>query len=265
MSTTPEFAGYICGQLEGLGAVRSRKMFGEYMIYLNDKPVLMVCDDVPYIKTLPCLAQLLDGVQTQPPYEGSKPHYILDPDDRDTLRQAAILAEEVTPVPKKKAPKAKKEPKAKASPKAETGTPAWHIQFPKEHKPDMAEIKTWVDSPLLPELVDWLEETYKTTPSIEYSACGMEPGWNVKYKKGSKALCVIYPRMNGYFVCMVTLGPKLIGELEVMLPTLSPYMQALYARTSFYMDGKWLIIDMKDTEQLIDAQRLILLKATPKK
>ena len=55
MSTSPEFVTYLCEQLEGTGEVRSRKMFGEYMVYLNDRPVLLVCDDTPFVKMLPCV------------------------------------------------------------------------------------------------------------------------------------------------------------------------------------------------------------------
>lgn len=102
MASSPEFVAYICEQLEGLGSIRSRKMFGEYMVYCNDKPVLIICDDRAMVKTLPCLEALLTGCPTEPPYEGAKPHYLLDPDDRDTLRQAVRLAEEVTPLPKKR-------------------------------------------------------------------------------------------------------------------------------------------------------------------
>ena len=102
MASNPEFVAYICEQLEGLGTVRSRKMFGDYLVYLNDKPVLTVCDDRPMVKMLPCLADLLTGRPAEPPYEGAKDHYLLDPDDRETLREAARRAEEVTPLPKKK-------------------------------------------------------------------------------------------------------------------------------------------------------------------
>ena len=102
MASNPEFVEYICEQLEGLGNVRSRKMFGDYLVYLNDKPVLTVCDDRPMVKMLPCLADLLAGRPTEPPYEGAKDHYLLDPDDRETLREAVRRAEEVTPFPKKK-------------------------------------------------------------------------------------------------------------------------------------------------------------------
>ena len=55
MATDPGLIEYLCDQLEGLGTIRSRKMFGEYMIYCNDKPVLIICNDRPMVKTLPIL------------------------------------------------------------------------------------------------------------------------------------------------------------------------------------------------------------------
>ena len=68
MASSPDFVSYICEQLEGLGTVRSRKMFGEYMVYLNDKPVLIICDDRPMVKMLPCLEELClaPADETQP-------------------------------------------------------------------------------------------------------------------------------------------------------------------------------------------------------
>ena len=105
MSSSLDFVNYVCEQLEGVGAIRARKMFGEYMVYVNDKPVVMVCDDTVFMKMLPCLSELLGERPTAPPYQGAKDHYVLDPDDRDTLRRAAELAEEVTPLPKKKTPR----------------------------------------------------------------------------------------------------------------------------------------------------------------
>ncbi|MBR4098660.1 MAG: TfoX/Sxy family protein, partial [Clostridium sp.] len=77
MASSTEFAAFVCEQLEGVGEIRSRKMFGEYMVYINDKPVILVCDDAVYIKMLPCLRQLLAGCQIGQPYGGAKEHYIL--------------------------------------------------------------------------------------------------------------------------------------------------------------------------------------------
>lgn len=102
MATEPGMIEYLCDQLTGVGDIRARKMFGDYLIYCNDKPVLIICEGTPMVKILPILEPLLGGHPTRPPYEGAKPHYVLDPDDRETLREAVRLAETVTPVPKKR-------------------------------------------------------------------------------------------------------------------------------------------------------------------
>ena len=53
MATTPEYNEFVCERLEPFGAVRSRKMFGEYMVYLNDKPIISLCDNTVFVKILP--------------------------------------------------------------------------------------------------------------------------------------------------------------------------------------------------------------------
>lgn len=106
MATTPDFIDYVCDQLRGVGDLRSRKMFGEYMIYVNDKPILTVCNNTVYIKKLDCLADLLHDAKTGCPYQGAKEHYILDVDRPDLACEAVSSAEKVTPLPKPKKKKA---------------------------------------------------------------------------------------------------------------------------------------------------------------
>ena len=257
MASNPDFVNYICEQLEGLGAVRSRKMFGEYMVYLNDKPVVIICDDRPMVKMLPCLEELLRDRPTQPPYEGAKDHYLLDPDDRDTLREAVRLAEEVTPLPKKRAPKKKETAPAE-------GPLPWDVVWPQQMKPSLSDIAAWVNNPLLEELADWMKETYQVESSIEFSRCSMDRGWNIKYKKGSKALCALYVR-QGWFTALVTLGANQAAELETLLPTFSAAFRKLYEKTPLFNGGKWLGVDVKKPAQLEEVQRLILMKAKPVK
>lgn len=50
MASNIEFIEYVCSQLEEAGNVRYRKMFGDYMVYVNDKPVVLICDNIAYIK-----------------------------------------------------------------------------------------------------------------------------------------------------------------------------------------------------------------------
>lgn len=92
----------------------------------------------------------------------------------------------------------------------------------------------------------------------------MDRGWNIKYKKGSKALCALYVR-QGWFTAMVTLGAKQTAELETLLPTFSAAFRKLYEKTPLFNGGKWLVVDVKKPAQLEEVQRLILMKAKPVK
>ena len=261
MSTSPEFVAYLCEQLEGTGAVRSRKMFGEYMVYLNDKPVLLVCDNTPFVKMLPCVAELLRDRPRALPYEGyegTKLHYVLDPDDRETLRRAVLLLEAVTPVPRKKPPK-----KKAGDAKTESLVP-WDVAWPEHTRPTIHDIAAWVKDPLFLESNSWLCSTYGIQPLMEFSRCSMDRGWNVKYKKGSRPLCVCYVRA-GWFTAMVTVGAGQMEELRALLPSFSETFQAIFESTRLFNGGKWLVLDVKQAQQLEDVRQLILLKARPAK
>jgi TfoX/Sxy family transcriptional regulator of competence genes len=102
MATSEDYIEFVCEQLAGAGDVRRRKMFGEYMVYVNGKPLLLVCDNTVFVKMLPELAEALAGAETAPPYEGGKPHYILDIEDRELTRAVVGILEPVTSLPKPK-------------------------------------------------------------------------------------------------------------------------------------------------------------------
>ena len=53
MASNIEFVEFVCSQLQELGHIRYRKMFGDYMIYVNEKPVILLCDNIAYVKILP--------------------------------------------------------------------------------------------------------------------------------------------------------------------------------------------------------------------
>jgi len=40
MATSQDYLDFVLEQLPTLWETRSKKMFGEYMVYLNDKPIL---------------------------------------------------------------------------------------------------------------------------------------------------------------------------------------------------------------------------------
>ena len=102
MATTLEYIEYVTAQVTDCGNVRFRKMFGEYMVYVNDKPILLVCDNSVFVKILPCLDRLMNDAERGFPYDGAKEHYILDIDNTELSRNVALALEAVTPIPKPK-------------------------------------------------------------------------------------------------------------------------------------------------------------------
>lgn len=106
MATTNEYIEYVCEQINGVGNIRYKKMFGEYMVYVNEKPVIIVCDNTTFVKKLDCIEKEMENADIGYPYKGAKEHYILDIDNSDFCKFIVTQIEKVTPIPK---PKKKKE------------------------------------------------------------------------------------------------------------------------------------------------------------
>ena len=102
MATSKEYIEFVCEQIYRYGAVTYRKMFGEYMVYVNDKPLLTVCDNTVFVKKVPELATVMANAAVGCPYEGAKEHYILDIDDTALTAQVIATLEPITPLPKKR-------------------------------------------------------------------------------------------------------------------------------------------------------------------
>lgn len=102
MGTTIDFIEYICDQIAGVGEIRYKKLFGEYMVYVNGKPILLVCDNTVFVKVLPCLDETMREADRGFPYDGAKEHYVLDIDDAKSSKEVIAILEPVTPLPKPK-------------------------------------------------------------------------------------------------------------------------------------------------------------------
>jgi len=115
MATTQEYIEFVCNQIENEWNAQYRKMFGEYMVYVHSKPLLLVCDNTVYVRQLDSIEGLMESADKGFPYKGAKEHYIVDVEDRPLLNQLIEELEKVIPVPVKKKPKKKKGP-AEADP-----------------------------------------------------------------------------------------------------------------------------------------------------
>ncbi len=110
MATSADYIDYVMDLLFEIRVeLRFRKMFGEYCIYANDKPVMLVCDNTVFIKMLPCIEPLMQEASTGMPYQGAKTHYIADVEDRELMKKIIPILEQNTPLPKPKTRKKKED------------------------------------------------------------------------------------------------------------------------------------------------------------
>ena len=82
MATDKSYVESVCEQLPEGYSVRYRKMFGEYMIYVNEKPVLLLCDNTVFMKITPKTEDLMKNCERGFPYPGAKEHYEVPSMDR---------------------------------------------------------------------------------------------------------------------------------------------------------------------------------------
>jgi TfoX/Sxy family transcriptional regulator of competence genes len=109
MPTRPQTITDLSDALSDLSGLSTRKMFGEYALYLGGKVVALVCDDLLHIKpTAGALALVPDPVMA-PPYPGAKPHICVEGalDDPDLVIAALRAVAADLPEPKPKTKKAK--------------------------------------------------------------------------------------------------------------------------------------------------------------
>ncbi len=126
--------------------------------------------------------------------------------------------------------------------------------------PSPQELSVYINNPLWESFCAHMGETYGAPPRFEFSRCGMEYGWNAKFKKGSRALCTVYPR-EGWFTVMVVVGRREKPAFEEALPTFCREIQELWQNTAEGNGQKWLMIDVEDRDKRFeDMKRIIELR-----
>jgi hypothetical protein len=93
---------------------------------------------------------------------------------------------------------------------------------------------------------------------------GAKYGWTVRYRKGGKTLCSLFPEKGGFTV-LIVLGRK---ESEKALSSggeLSSKIRKLLGDTEQLQDGRWLWIRLLTTSDTDDVKKLLQIKIKPKK
>jgi len=139
----------------------------------------------------------------------------------------------------------------------------WHLMFSEDQAPSLNQMSEFVGSERKrwDHLNEYLQGTYHVTPSIEYSSCSAQPGWNVKYRKGGKSLCTLYP-LKDSFIALVVVGPKNDEQVafEMEAGFFSSSVSNTFAKAKPMAIGRWLMIEAVDDKVLEDIKHLISIR-----
>ncbi len=104
MESDQNFVDFVVGQLENIGEVSSRAMFGEYVVYNRGKVVALICDNQLFVKPTDAGRAFIGNVVEAPPYPGAKPAFLIEDqlDDKEWLSHLISLTEKELPMPKPK-------------------------------------------------------------------------------------------------------------------------------------------------------------------
>lgn len=105
MASNQKTVDFITDQMLAAGNIRSRKMFGEYAIYCDDKVVALVCDNRLFLKVTEPGRRIMKTQILGAPYPGAKDSFVIneeDWDDSDYLSQLARVTADALPMPKRK-------------------------------------------------------------------------------------------------------------------------------------------------------------------
>lgn len=128
------------------------------------------------------------------------------------------------------------------------------------HPPSREEMSGYIRNPLWDSFCRYMAETYGAEPMFTFSRCGMEYGWNAKFRKGSRALCTVYPREN-HFVAMVVIGRREKERVEEELPSFCPEVQQIYRETAEGNGQRWLMLPLEgEDETYRDVKRLLRIR-----
>jgi hypothetical protein len=132
----------------------------------------------------------------------------------------------------------------------------------KSYEPTLKEINDFVSGDAKKRWLDiqkFIDDNYQAKMQICYSRCSGMPGWNVKYKKSSKAICTLYPR-DDYYAILIVLNGDDIEWFKGIRNGFTDHVLNRYDNSGMMNGTKWVMIDITDNNILNDVKSIIKLK-----
>lgn len=112
------------------------------------------------------------------------------------------------------------------------------------------------------EINGFIQENY--VMDMLWDKGGKEGHFELKYRRGGKTLCTLYPRDNALRV-LIIYGRQEREKFETARTDYTAFINDFYDNTHQYHDGKWMFIDLTNSALVEDIKKLLLIKRKPNK
>jgi hypothetical protein len=112
------------------------------------------------------------------------------------------------------------------------------------------------------EIKRFIKDRYDLVPETIFY--GTNYGWTIRYRKGGKTICSLFPEKGGFTV-LIVLGKKESEKALSIRNELSAKIHKLLGNTEQLHDGRWLWIRLLTTSDTDDVKKLLQIKRKPKK
>jgi len=132
-------------------------------------------------------------------------------------------------------------------------------------QPDAGQVAQWIgsqNSVRWTELTEFIQSRYPGVFETKWWFGGKKFGWSLRFKK-SKSFCNLIPE-RGQFKVLLVFGGEEREKVEAVLPELASHVRDDYAKATTFHDGRWVSVVVDSKKVLVDVERLLLLKRTPK-
>lgn len=104
MASEQKFVDFVVEQIQKVGTISTKKMFGEYGIYADDKIFGVICENKLFVKPTEAGRNFIGDPVEMPAYEGAKPSFLIEEkiEDKDWLSELVRVTLKELPAPKAK-------------------------------------------------------------------------------------------------------------------------------------------------------------------
>jgi len=132
------------------------------------------------------------------------------------------------------------------------------------YQPSIDELSDYIQNPLFEVFLEYLNKKYQAIISVEYSKDVWLQGWNIKFRKAGRGLCVIYPK-DKYFTVLVVIGKKEKERFENDFYRYTKVIKDIYHSAKEGNGQRWLMIDLYRTDEVYhDVLKLIQIRRDSK-